>query len=85
MLLAQRLKLVGIEGEMTIQVGSDETERKILADAKKFGWHCLNTFVTDGLTWKQRKNDLRKLVAYQITAISRASTPMRWPKSSNLT
>jgi len=27
---------------MTIRVGSDDAERKVLADVKKFGWHCLN-------------------------------------------
>jgi hypothetical protein len=48
MLLAQRLELVGIEGEMTIRVGSDDAERKVLADVEKFGWHCLNIFEEDG-------------------------------------
>ncbi len=27
---------------MTIRVGSDDAERKVLADIKKFGWYCLN-------------------------------------------
>jgi uncharacterized protein DUF4262 len=27
---------------MTIRVGSDDAERKVLADIKEFGWHCLN-------------------------------------------
>ncbi len=32
---------------MTIRVGSDATERKVLADVKVFGWHCLNIFEED--------------------------------------
>jgi len=27
---------------MIIRVGSDDAERKVLADIKEFGWHCLN-------------------------------------------
>jgi len=33
---------------MTIRVGSDDAERKVLADVKKHGWHCLNIFEEDG-------------------------------------
>jgi len=33
---------------MTIRIGSDDAERKVLADVKKFGWHCLNIFEEDG-------------------------------------
>ena len=29
---------------MTIRVGSDATERKVLADVNEFGWHCLSIF-----------------------------------------
>ena len=34
--------------DMTIRIGSDDGERKVLADIKKFGWHCLNIFEEDG-------------------------------------
>jgi hypothetical protein len=27
---------------MTIRVGSDEAERKVMADVADFGWHCLH-------------------------------------------
>jgi hypothetical protein len=27
---------------MTIRVGSDASERKVLADVEEYGWHCLN-------------------------------------------
>jgi hypothetical protein len=33
---------------MTIRIGSDDAERKVLSDVKKFGWHCLNIFGEDG-------------------------------------
>ena len=34
---------------------------------------------TDGVTWRQRQSDLRKIIDYhRTTATSRASTPTRW-------
>ena len=33
---------------MSIRIGSDDAERKVLADVKQFGWHCLNIFEENG-------------------------------------
>lgn len=33
---------------MTIRIGADDGERKVLADVKKFGWHSLHIFEEDG-------------------------------------
>jgi uncharacterized protein DUF4262 len=37
---------------MNIRIGSDDAERKVLADVKKYGWHSLNILEEDGQpTW----------------------------------
>jgi hypothetical protein len=33
---------------MTIRIGSDDVERRVLADVEKFGWHCLNILEEGG-------------------------------------
>jgi hypothetical protein len=33
---------------MTIRVGSDDAERKVLADIEEYGWHCLNIHAENG-------------------------------------
>jgi hypothetical protein len=33
---------------MTIRIGGDDAERKVLADVKQCGWHCLNIFEENG-------------------------------------
>lgn len=33
---------------MMARIGTDDAERKVLADVRQFGWHCLNILEEDG-------------------------------------
>src|SRR5258705_7464894 len=47
--------------------------------------HTALLFFVDGVTWKQRQSDPRKIVACQNNGDIPGSTPTRWRPSSRLT